>query len=264
MAEKKKEQIKNKSSKSKTKIKPSKIKAANSAAARKKAGSYRQKFRYRLSRRRHRRFRRRARSLRTILYPHAFRCRHRFYPHSPSGPEPCQYDDGVDRKAHKDEVQEGKSGMQVEPDNIYVIPPNRNISIFHRTIALSVPIDQRGLRMPIDFFFRSLAEDQGEKAICIILSGTGADGTLGLRAVNGAGACPWSRIRLRPNITACRIAPSRQVLSILLFPQKRCRTTDFVRRSFLSADFKNGCARGQKDTRLHAENIYAAAFQNGA
>jgi two-component system, chemotaxis family, CheB/CheR fusion protein len=84
-------------------------------------------------------------------------------------------------------VDEAADGMQVEADHIYVIPPNRNISIFHKTLHLSVPVDPRGLRMPIDFFFRSLAEDQGEKAICIVLSGTGSDGTLGLRAVNGAG-----------------------------------------------------------------------------
>ncbi|MGZ3608201.1 MAG: chemotaxis protein CheB, partial [Syntrophales bacterium] len=84
-------------------------------------------------------------------------------------------------------VVEAGDGMQVEPGHIYVIPPNRNMAIFHNTLHLSVPVDPRGLRMPIDFFFRSLAEDQGEKAICIILSGTGSDGTLGLRAVNGAG-----------------------------------------------------------------------------
>jgi two-component system CheB/CheR fusion protein len=84
-------------------------------------------------------------------------------------------------------VVEAGDGMQVEPDHVYVIPPNRNMAIFHKTIHLSVPDHPRGLRMPIDFFFRSLAEDQGERAICIVLSGTGSDGTLGLRAVNGAG-----------------------------------------------------------------------------
>ena len=91
------------------------------------------------------------------------------------------------RRFTKMAVDEAEDGMQVEPDHIYVIPPNRNMAIFHKTLHLSVPGDPRGLRMPIDFFFRSLAEDQGERAICIVLSGTGSDGTLGLRAVNGAG-----------------------------------------------------------------------------
>jgi two-component system CheB/CheR fusion protein len=84
-------------------------------------------------------------------------------------------------------VVEAGEGMQVEPDHIYVIPPNRNMAMFHKTLHLSVPDHPRGLRMPIDFFFRSLAEDQGERAICIVLSGTGSDGTLGLRAISGAG-----------------------------------------------------------------------------
>jgi two-component system CheB/CheR fusion protein len=84
-------------------------------------------------------------------------------------------------------VDEAKEGMAVESDHIYVIPPNRDMSIFNRTLSLAEPKKAHGLRMPIDAFFRSLAEDQGESAICIILSGTGTDGTLGLRAIHGAG-----------------------------------------------------------------------------
>jgi len=91
------------------------------------------------------------------------------------------------RRFTKMAVMEAEDGMEVVPDHVYVIPPNRNLAIFHRSLHLSMPGDSRGFRLPIDFFFRSLAEDQGEKAICIILSGTGADGTMGMRAVNGAG-----------------------------------------------------------------------------
>jgi two-component system, chemotaxis family, CheB/CheR fusion protein len=91
------------------------------------------------------------------------------------------------RRFTKMTVLEAEDGMEVEPDHVYVIPPNRNLAIFHKNLYLSLPSDSRGFRLPIDFFFRSLAEDHGEKAICIILSGTGADGTLGLRAINGAG-----------------------------------------------------------------------------
>jgi two-component system CheB/CheR fusion protein len=91
------------------------------------------------------------------------------------------------RRLTKMAVAEAGDGMEVEPDHIYVIPPNRNMAIFHKTLQLSLPTDPRGIRMPIDFFFRSLAEDRGEKAICVILSGTGSDGTLGLRAISGTG-----------------------------------------------------------------------------
>ena len=84
-------------------------------------------------------------------------------------------------------VHEAQDQMAVAPNNVYVIPPNREMSIFKGMLQLSVPENPRGQRMPIDFFLRSLAEEQGEKAIGVILSGTGSDGTLGLRAILGAG-----------------------------------------------------------------------------
>ncbi len=84
-------------------------------------------------------------------------------------------------------VVEAQDQMAVAPNQVYVIPPNRNMAIFHGTIQLSVPEVSHGHRMPIDSFLRSLAEEQGEKAIGVILSGTGTDGTLGLRAIHGAG-----------------------------------------------------------------------------
>ena len=84
-------------------------------------------------------------------------------------------------------VVEAQDQMKVTPNCVYVLPPNREMAIFHGNLQLSTPEMPRGQRMVIDSFLRSLAEDQGEKAIGIILSGTGTDGTLGLRAVQGAG-----------------------------------------------------------------------------
>jgi two-component system CheB/CheR fusion protein len=84
-------------------------------------------------------------------------------------------------------VTEATDQVQVEPNHVYVIPPNRDMSIFRGSLQLSDPGQPRGSRMPIDSFFRSLAEDQAERAIGIILSGTGSDGTLGLRSIRGAG-----------------------------------------------------------------------------
>ena len=84
-------------------------------------------------------------------------------------------------------VVEAQDQMKVEANCVYVIPPNRDMAIFHGVLQLSVPEQPRGQRMPIDAFLRSLAEDQGEQAIGIILSGTGTDGTQGLRAILGAG-----------------------------------------------------------------------------
>ena len=82
-------------------------------------------------------------------------------------------------------VVEVQDQMAVAPNVVYVIPPNRDMAIFHGVLQLSVPEQPHGMR--IDAFLRSLADDQGEHAIGIILSGTGTDGTLGLRAILGGG-----------------------------------------------------------------------------
>ena len=82
---------------------------------------------------------------------------------------------------------QAEEGMEVEPDHVYVIPPNKDMSIMNKRLVLLDPAAVRGIRHPIDFFFRSLAQDQGENAICIVLSGTGMEGTLGLKAVKGEG-----------------------------------------------------------------------------
>jgi len=80
-------------------------------------------------------------------------------------------------------VTEVTDGMKVLPNTVYVIPPNNDMSIMHGTLQLLEPSRPRGFRMPIDFFFRHLAEDQGEKSVGIILSGMGTDGTLGIKAI---------------------------------------------------------------------------------
>lgn len=71
--------------------------------------------------------------------------------------------------------------LEVELNHVYVIPPNKSLTIRGETLRLSEPIERRGVRVPIDSFFRSLADDQRERAIAVILSGTGTDGTLGAR-----------------------------------------------------------------------------------
>ncbi len=92
----------------------------------------------------------------------------------------------VKRYTHM-QVFEVEDGMKVRPNCAYIIPPNRDMAFLHGALQLLEPAAPRGHRLPIDFFFRSLAQDQRERAICIVLSGTGSDGTLGLRAVKGEG-----------------------------------------------------------------------------
>jgi two-component system CheB/CheR fusion protein len=76
-----------------------------------------------------------------------------------------------------------KDRTRVCPNCVYVIPPNKDMSILHGVLHLLEPTASRGLRLPIDFFFRSLAQDQQEHSVGVILSGMGSDGTLGLRAI---------------------------------------------------------------------------------
>ncbi len=80
-------------------------------------------------------------------------------------------------------VVQVKDRTKVQPDCVYVIPPNKDMSILHGVLHLLALASARGLRLPIDFFFRSLAQDQQEHSIGVILSGMGSDGTLGLRAI---------------------------------------------------------------------------------
>jgi two-component system, chemotaxis family, CheB/CheR fusion protein len=84
-------------------------------------------------------------------------------------------------------VHEALDQIPVEANHVYVIPPNRDMAVFHGVLQLTVPEQPRGQRLPIDGFLRSLAEDRQEHAIGIILSGTGFDGTLGCRAILGSG-----------------------------------------------------------------------------
>jgi len=84
-------------------------------------------------------------------------------------------------------VQQINDQMRVEANQVYVIPPNKNVSISQGVLLLTQPVQEHGQRSPIDLFFCALADDQQENAICAILSGTGSDGSLGLKAVKGWG-----------------------------------------------------------------------------
>src|SRR4030042_5298730 len=74
-------------------------------------------------------------------------------------------------------------GLKVLPNTVYIVPPNKDLGILHGTLQLVEPTESRAVRLPINYFFQSLAQDQREKAICIVLSGMGMDGTLGLRTI---------------------------------------------------------------------------------
>ncbi len=80
-------------------------------------------------------------------------------------------------------VVQASDHLLVQANHMYVIPPNKSMSILNGYLHLFKPVESHGLRLPVDFFFRSLADDLGEKSIGVILSGMGSDGSLGIKAI---------------------------------------------------------------------------------
>lgn len=122
----------------------------------------------------------------------------------------------------------------VEPNCVYVIPPNADLELRGGVLHLVKPTMLRGLHLPIDHFFRSLATDQGEKAICIILSGTGSDGTLGMKAIKEEGGLA---IVESPASARYDGMPSSAIntglVDMVLPPEKIAQQLmDYVKRSF--------------------------------
>lgn len=91
------------------------------------------------------------------------------------------------RRYTRMQVFEVEDGMEVQINCVYIIPPNRDMAFLNGTLQLFEPAAPRDRRLSIDFFFRSLAQDQRERAIGVVLSGTGSDGTLGVRVIKGEG-----------------------------------------------------------------------------
>ena len=103
---------------------------------------------------------------------------------------------GPDQKSHLAEllgkqtampVVEARDGVKVEPNHVYTIPPGVFLTVRKGLLHLEKAPEGHGVRLPIDALFQSLAEGLGEGAVGIVLSGTGSDGTLGIRAIRGAG-----------------------------------------------------------------------------
>ncbi len=85
------------------------------------------------------------------------------------------------------ELLEAEDEMRVERNRVYLNPAGKDVGIFNGVFQLTDPVKIRGISLPIDHFLRSLARDQGERSLCVIFSGTGSDGTLGLKAIKESG-----------------------------------------------------------------------------
>jgi two-component system CheB/CheR fusion protein len=90
-------------------------------------------------------------------------------------------------------VAEVEEGMTVEPNHVYVIPPNKTMRIGNGTLHLMARGEPTAKHLPVDYFFASLAEDRGNRAIGVILSGTASDGTMGLKAIKSEGGITFAQ-----------------------------------------------------------------------
>jgi two-component system CheB/CheR fusion protein len=118
-------------------------------------------------------------------------------------------------------VEPARDRQALESNHIYVIPPNRYLTLDQGLIRLHEPFDRRALRGTIDQFFRSLGEDQGDRAIGVILSGTGTDGTLGLKAIKAEGGLAIAQTpetALQPGMPTNAIATG--LIDLVLPPEK--------------------------------------------
>ena len=121
-------------------------------------------------------------------------------------------------------VTEVKDGMRVEPNRIYVTPPGISMTLEDGVLHLATPTEPRGLHRPIDVFLRSLAEDQGSRAIGVILSGTASDGVLGLQAIKAEGGVTFAqdvKTAKYPGMPESAIAAG--VVDFVLSPDKIAR-----------------------------------------
>jgi two-component system CheB/CheR fusion protein len=123
-------------------------------------------------------------------------------------------------------VREIEDATPLEPNCVYLNPPNKNVAIFNQVLHLMEPVKTGAINMPIDYFFRSLSEDQKERAIAIVLSGTASDGTLGIKAVKGEGGMVMVQDPDTAKYEACPEAPLKPAWSISSSRWKKCRKAD--------------------------------------
>ena len=133
-------------------------------------------------------------------------------------------------------IHEAADGVALEPDHVYVIPPNRYLALQQGKLHLTLPDEPRGLQLAIDFFLRSLAADQGERAIGIVLSGTGNHGTAGLKEIKLAGGVLLAQ---QPDTAEFdqmpRSAIASGVVDFVLPPEEMPRAiVEFVKRFYVA------------------------------
>jgi two-component system, chemotaxis family, CheB/CheR fusion protein len=155
-------------------------------------------------------------------------------------------------------VQQARDGIRVEPNQVYVIPPNATLTISGGMLCVVPPTEPRGHRMPIDRFFRALAEDQGEKAVCIVLSGAGSDGALGLQTVKQLGGMTMAQASESARYDSMpRAAVSTGLVDHVLPVEQMPRRLMDYRSFLLGIDAGGGAGEASAETAERLEEICA-------
>lgn len=139
-------------------------------------------------------------------------------------------------------IQEAKNNMKVKPDNIYIFPPNKNMTIVNGTLKLFPRPEADVKYLPIDYFMRSLAEDRKNNAIGIILSGTASDGTVGLRTIKANGGITFAQDKTAKYDSMPRSAITAGYVDRVLSPAKiakeliNIKTHPFIGREVVDSE----------------------------
>ncbi|PYS47566.1 MAG: hypothetical protein DMG13_27555, partial [Acidobacteria bacterium] len=142
-------------------------------------------------------------------------------------------------------VIEVREGLEVKPNHVYVIPPNADMSVLNGVLHLTPLSPDRARRMPIDMFFRSLAEDQQGRAIGVILSGTASDGTLGLQSIKALGGVTFAQDEESAKYSAMpRNAIAAGIIDFVLPPDEIARELKHIAKHVrvFAADEQGGAA----------------------
>lgn len=91
------------------------------------------------------------------------------------------------------QIEQAAEGMLVEPDHIYIIPPGTYLAVRKSALHISRPSAKHGARLPFDFLLKSLAENYGPRAMAVVLSGTGSDGSVGIREIKAKGGIVYAQ-----------------------------------------------------------------------
>jgi len=157
-------------------------------------------------------------------------------------------------------VIEAADGMEVKPNCVFVIPPDSTLTIDGGRLQVTRPAPPRESRRPIDTFFQSLAEDQGENAIGVVLAGTGSDGSLGLATIKERGGLTLAQAEFDHHalpgmpLSATSTGQVDEVLAVEAMP---ARLAAYQQHMAGVATSKDGDG-ARKDTSSHLSTIMAA------